>query len=264
MDHLLTALAPITPVGWGEITSEATRVLKHRLAGRRLVEYQSADDWQFSSVPLGRVTTLQSGDTKISARRVAPVVELRVDFLVSREELDAADRGASDMDTESIIAAATKAASTEDELVFFGNVTAGVPGVASSSRQPVIDLGQGPVEAVAEAVEKLRGESIAGPYALAVGNDLWVELAAGSDRGYPLLSHLKEFFDGPIVWAPSLTGALLLSQRGGDYCIHAGQDWAIGYDSHDEHNVHLYLQSSLTVLCNTPEAAIRINTSESA
>ena len=119
--------------------------------------------------------------------------------------------------------------------------------------------GGGIIAAVAGGIEALRDASVAGPYALALGPDLWVQAMAGSDRGYPVMSHLKLLLEGAEpVWAPSLDGALLVSRRGGDFAIRAGQDWSIGYDSHDAVEVNLYLQESLTVLVNTPEAAVRI------
>lgn len=259
MDHLLRSQAPITEVGWQQITEEAARVLRQRLAGRRLLEFSATGDWAESAVGLGRVERITATDqVAVASRRVQSLVELQVDFDVSRDELAAADRGATDMDTAPIIQAAQRAATAEDTLVFTGDSAAGVPGVAAVSPHPVVSSDKGLLSAVAEAVELLRDASVAGPYALGVGPELWVELVAGSDRGYPLLSHLQLMLDGPIVWAPSLEGALLVSQRGGDFEIRAGQDWSVGYLSHDQESVRLYLQENFTVLVNTPEAAVRI------
>ncbi|MCB0914566.1 MAG: bacteriocin family protein [Actinobacteria bacterium] len=258
MDHLRRELAPISNLGWEQIAEEATRVLKQRLAARRLVDFHDHHDWTLSAVPTGRISEQSAGEVQLARREVTPLMEMRADFVLSRDELDAADRGAPDMDTGPVIAAAVAAARAEDLLVFTGDSVAGVVGIAEASPHPTVDLGSGVIEAVAEAVEVLRLASVAGPYALAVGADLWVGLQAGSDRGYPLMSHLKLLLDGPVVWAPSLTGALLISQRGGDFEIEAGQDWAIGYQGHDDQSVALYLQSSATVVVSTPEASVRI------
>jgi uncharacterized linocin/CFP29 family protein len=269
MDHLLRSQAPITAVGWQQITEEAARVLRQRLAGRRLLSFSASGDWTESAVGLGRVepigapTSTESdagaaSQVAVASRRVQAMVELQVDFQVSCAELAAADRGAADMDTSPVIQAAQRAATAEDTLVFVGDSDAGVPGVAAASPHPLVSSDKGLLAAVAEAVELCRDASVAGPYALGVGPELWVELVAGSDRGYPLLSHLQLMLDGPIVWAPSLDGALLVSQRGGDFEIRAGQDWSVGYRSHDREAVHLYLQENFTVLVNTPEAAVRI------
>jgi uncharacterized linocin/CFP29 family protein len=58
------------------------------------------------------------------------------------------------------------------------------------------------------------------------------------------------------VWAPGLEGAIVISQRGGDFVLDSGQDLAIGYDSHDDQVVRLYLEESFSFHVATPEAAI--------
>lgn len=254
------SLSPLTDAGWSEVAAEATRVLRQRLAGRKVVEFSASGDWADSAVALGRIGEATAlGEARLVPRLVAPMVEVRVDFALRRSELDALDRGAQDMDTQPIIAAAAAAAKAEDSLVFGGSGEAGLPGVAAASTQPELTAEGGIIAAVAGGIEALRDASVAGPYALALGPDLWVQAMAGSDRGYPVMSHLKLLLEGAEpVWAPSLDGALLVSRRGGDFAIRAGQDWSIGYDSHDAVEVNLYLQESLTVLVNTPEAAVRI------
>jgi len=44
--------------------------------------------------------------------------------------------------------------------------------------------------------------------------------------------------------------------RGGDFLFEAGQDLALGYDSHDGEVVHLYLEESFSFRIATPEAAV--------
>ena len=49
--------------------------------------------------------------------------------------------------------------------------------------------------------------------------------------GYPLLEHLRKILEGPLVWAPGVDGAVVLSLRGGDFVFESGQDLSIGFDS---------------------------------
>ena len=42
--------------------------------------------------------------------------------------------------------------------------------------------------------------------------------------GYPLLNHLRQIIGGPLVWAPGVDGAVVVSQRGGDFLFDAGED----------------------------------------
>ena len=48
------------------------------------------------------------------------------------------------------------------------------------------------------------------------------------------------------MWAPAVDGAVVLSQRGGDFELTVGQDFAIGYRSSDAASVDLYLEESTT------------------
>ena len=76
--------------------------------------------------------------------------------------------------------------------------------------------------------------------------------------GYPLWDHLRQIVEGPLVWAPGVRGAIVLSMRGGDFRYASGQDLSIGYDRHDADSVHFYLEESFSFLVATPEAAVAL------
>jgi uncharacterized linocin/CFP29 family protein len=60
------------------------------------------------------------------------------------------------------------------------------------------------------------------------------------------------------VWAPGVDGAVVVSQRGGDFLFECGEDLSIGWDSHDAESVDLYLVESFTFRVATPEAAVAL------
>jgi uncharacterized linocin/CFP29 family protein len=76
--------------------------------------------------------------------------------------------------------------------------------------------------------------------------------------GYPLLDHLRKILEGPIVWAPGVKGAVVLSLRGCDFLFESGQDLSISYQSHDSEVVRLYLEESFSFRVATPEAAVAL------
>jgi uncharacterized linocin/CFP29 family protein len=61
-----------------------------------------------------------------------------------------------------------------------------------------------------------------------------------------------------IIWAPAIAGAFVLTTRGGDFDLQIGQDVAIGYSSHSDAAVRLYLQETFTFLRLTTEAAVAL------
>jgi uncharacterized linocin/CFP29 family protein len=190
---------------------------------------------------------------------VLAVVELRAEFELVRDELRDAARGAPDPDLAPLDEAARKVAIAENTAVFHGWGDA-IVGITQATPHAPIPLGEYP-RSVAGAVEQLLYSGIGGPYALALGGDQY-QLVVGTAEsgGYPLLDHLRKILDGPIVWAPGLKSAIVLSLRGGDFLFDSGQDLAIGYLSHDAAVVRCYLEESFSFRVATPEAAVVLAT----
>jgi uncharacterized linocin/CFP29 family protein len=267
MSHLLREHAPITESGWGLIDEEARQRLTVALAARQLVDFSGPRGWQYSATNLGRVSTL--GESPVDGvqgrqRRVLPLVELRADFSVAREELRAADRGAEDADLEALDAAALDIALAENVAVFHGWEAAGIVGIAEASTHDPLPLGDEAGQypgAVARGVERLLGVGIPRPHGLALGPECYRAVVETTEHGgYPVFEHLHEITGGPIVRAPGVRGAVLVCLRGGDFLFECGQDLSIGYESHDADAVQLYIEESFSFRIATPEAAIALTT----
>jgi hypothetical protein len=109
---------------------------------------------------------------------------------------------------------------------------------------------------LSEALQKLRGAGIGGPYVIALGPRCYTGLGKTLLGGFPVLEHLRRLVDGAIVSAPAVDGAVVLSTRGGDFELTVGQDFSIGYLDHTADAVRLYLQESFTFRLLSPEAAV--------
>ncbi len=263
--HLLRSHAPISEAGWARIDDEAKARLTPGLAARRLVDFAGPKGWEHSAVDLGRiadedVSPLDHVEGRV--RRVQPLVEVRARFTVSRAELAAGDRGAQDVDFSDLDAAAQRMVVSENTAVFPGWSQAGIDGIARSSPHDAIPCGD-EVERypsfVARAVETLLRNGVGGPYGLALGREEYTRVIEVAERGGVLLfDHLRKILGGPIVWAPGVDGGVVLSQRGGDFLFESGQDFAVGYESHDADNVTLYLEESFSFRVASPEAAVAI------
>ncbi|MBV8979432.1 MAG: bacteriocin family protein [Acidimicrobiia bacterium] len=252
MDRLLRALAPISESGWSAIEAEAKSRITTFLAARKLVDFDGPHGWDHSVVDLGRADAVSGpvNDVEARLRRVMPLVELRVPFTVSRRELDDIDRGASDADFGGLDVATARLGLAENTLVFRGHDAAGISGLLDSSAHEAVRLekkvSQYPTF-VAKAVDVLRESGISGPYGLAIAPEGYTGIIETTEHGgYPLLDHLHQILDGPVVWTPGIEGAAVLSLRGGDFVMDVGQDISMGYLAHDAENVTLYLEESLT------------------
>jgi uncharacterized linocin/CFP29 family protein len=265
MSHLLREHAPITEASWSLIDDEARERLTPALAARRLVDFSGPHGWQYSATNLGRTTALPKAPVDgvvAEQRRVLATVELRAPFSLARSELRDADRGAEDVDLDALDEAAQRIATAENRAVFHGWDAARITGIAQAATHKPIRLGKDCERYprhVARAVEALLRAGIDGPYGLALGPDAYTNVLETSEHGgYPLLEHLREIVGGPLVWAPGVDGAVVMSQRGGDFLLDVGEDLSIGYDRHDADVVELYLVESFTFRAVTPEAAVAL------
>ncbi len=264
MSHLLREHAPITEESWARIDEEARERLTPALAARKLVDFSGPLGWRHSATNLGRIAALDAPFPRVSAaqRRVLPLVELRAPFDVLRAELADSDRGAEDTDFDDLDEAAHALAAAENAAVFHGFEAAGIVGIAQASTHTAIPLGKDCnryARHVAKAIELLLGAGIDGPYGLALGpaaHELVLE--STEDGGWLLLDHLRKILGGPLVWAPGVEGAVVLSMRGGDFLFESGEDISVGYESHGGDAVTLYLEESFSFRVATPEAAVAL------
>ena len=262
MNHLLRALAPISSSTWKVLDEEASERLTPALAARKLVDFSGPHGWEHSASNLGRTAPLTSspcsGVTGLQ-RRVLPLLELRADFEISRTELRDADRGAPDPDLEALDIAAHQIAVAENITVFHGwhGAIIGIEEASPHERMHLGEVTDAYPQPVAGAVERLLHNGISGPYALALGGEQYQRVVETAESGgYPLLEHLRKILEGPIIWAPGVKGAVVVSTRGGDFLFESGQDLALGYDGHDGEVVRLYLEESFSFRIATPEAAV--------
>ena len=271
MYHLHRELAPISEAAWQEIDAEARRALRNFLTARKVVDFIGPLGWDHSALGLGRVASTDGGPAEgveRQVRLVQPFVELRTPFVLDREEIDAVDRGAPDADWDPVVDAARRAALAEDRLVFGGDPPSGVRGIVqTSTHEPVeitTDYERYPAF-VAKAVDTLRRAGVDGPYAILLGPRCWQGVVESTQHGgYPVLEQLRLISEGPVLWAPAVDGALVVSLRGEDFELMVGQDLSIGYLRHDAGTVTLYLEESLTFRAAGPEAAVALRYAEAA
>jgi uncharacterized linocin/CFP29 family protein len=263
MNNLHRELAPISDAAWADIEEETTRTLKRYLAGRRVVDVHGPGGVGLSAVGTGHLKTIAApGDGVLARQRdVKALVEFRVPFELDRRQIDDVERGSIDSDWQPAKDAAQKIAYAEDRAIFEGYAAAGIGGIRQGTSNPTMVL-PGEVrrypEAIAQALNQLRLVGVNGPYSVLLGADAYTALAETSDNGYPVLEHVKKLVKDLIIWTPAIAGAFVLTTRGGDFGLHIGQDVSIGYLSHTDSVVRLYLQESLTFLLLTAEAAVAL------
>lgn len=264
MNDLRKELAPVTEEAWKFLEQEVRRSLKIALSARKLVDFSGPHGWDHSAANLGRVHPADNDFAKgvqSRVRMVQPLVELRSVFDLLRDDLDSVSRGARDVNVQPAINAALALAHAEDRIAFYGHPQSGVRGLCEAApygpRKLPADHASYP-QAIADGMESLREAGVHGPYALAIDSAAFTGLSKTTVSGFPVMLHIRRLLKGPVVWAPALDGAVLISRRGGDFELIVGRDISIGYLDHDATRVRLYLEESLTFLVLSPDAALTL------
>jgi uncharacterized linocin/CFP29 family protein len=269
MNNLHRELAPISDAAWAQIEEETTRTLKRYLAGRRVVDVPSPGGLALPGVATGHLLSITppAEDIIASQREIKALVELRVPFELSRQAIDDVERGSDDSDWQPTKDAAKKIAYAEDRAIFIGYREANIQGIQEGTSNPIetlpADVRDYP-DAVAHALSQLRLVGVNGPYSVLLGAKEYTQLAETRDHGYPVLEHVKRIVDGNLIWAPAIDGAFVLTTRGGDFELNIGQDVSIGYLSHTDAAVRLYLQETFTFRVLTSEASVALSPSSPA
>ena len=76
LDLLKRKLAPVLPAAFSAVDTEAARVLKLNLAGRRIVDFRGPHGWELAAVNTGRLTMispLRSLTARDCRSRIMPV-----------------------------------------------------------------------------------------------------------------------------------------------------------------------------------------------
>jgi uncharacterized linocin/CFP29 family protein len=261
MNNLHRELAPISDQAWSQIQQETSRTIKRYLAGRRVVDVPSPAGASLPGVGTGHLKAISAPAEGIIAnqREMKPLVELRVYFELLRQMIDDVERGSEDSDWQPAKEAAKLLAFAEDRAIFNGYREADIEGIRGATSNPIetlpADVRKFP-DAVAHALGQLRLVGVNGPYSVLLGAREYMALAETRDHGYPVLEHIKRLVDGNPIWAPAIEGAFVLTTRGGDFELTVGQDISIGYLSHTDTTVRLYLQEGFTFRALTSEASV--------
>ena len=259
MDILKKELAPLSTRVWEEIESRAAEILRSRLSARKVVRVDGPKGWNFTAVPEGRLDLVDdTGDVKAGVYRVAPLSEARVRFTLNRWEMDNLNRGAKDIDLHSQDAAVEKIADFEEKAIYHGFKAGGIVGLSeAAAHKPVVfgKDGSSIMESVSVALITLRASHAQGPCTLVVGTKAWMALNK-EIQGIPLVERIERLIDGSVVHSLAIDGAFLLPYDNENLELTVGQDFAIGYESHDTKDVTLFLTESFTFRVLDPNLVV--------
>jgi len=263
-DILRRSLAPVVSEAWNEIDSQAKYTLEGNLSARRIVDTDGPHGPKKSAVNTGRVL---KQDKRLSKgifwglRESLPLVEYFVPFTLDSGDLDDIVRGAADIDTSNVAAAAEEAARFEERTLYYGLDKAGIHGIASDSAHKPVQLGKDADKyqpAIERAVVAIEKAGVGGPYDLVLGTTPYRIMMSGDSRGFPLRERIERVIGGRIWWSQETPGGALISRRGGDYSLTIGRDFSVGYGAQVGSALEFFITASFTFRVLEPAAAVEL------
>ncbi len=261
MDLLKRSLAPIPAAAFQEIDERAREVIASQLSARKILKVDGPHGLGKTAIETGTHEIVQEAsknDVGAATYGVEPLVEGRVAFTLSRWELDDILRGKEGVELDALEEAAKKLALFEEDTVFNGFARAGKKGLVEHAKKP-LRMTKAPekiLQAVAEGILKLEDAYAEKPYGLFVGDEVFKALNQ-STGGKLLRSIVEKMIDGPVIRAKALQGALLVPYDHDDLRLYVGQDYAVGYEKHDDETVTLFITVSFLFKCYDEDIVVR-------
>lgn len=261
MDLLRRELAPISTQGWDEIDTMAKETLVANVSGRKFIEVDGPHGIGHSCVTIGRLSIpkgQKSGKVGYGIHRVQPLVEARITFSLQTWELDNLERGAKDVQLDTLVEACREIAMFEEKALFDGFEPGNIVGlhqtVKGSELSMSLDM-DAIVDAISEGQHRMMKEGVEASANLVVSAPIWKFLARSSPGG-TLRSIIEKQIEGSVIYSECVQDALLVANRKDDLELTVGQDFSIGYHSHSADEINLFATESFTFRVVAPEAVV--------
>lgn len=260
MDFLKRTLAPISQEAWTELDEEARKALACSLSARKIVDMTGPLGWEYAALKEGTLNLVDGTPVEgvnYGVRKVTPLTEIRVPFSMPIWALDDIARGCKTIDHTPVQEAARKAALFEDIALYFGIEESGMTGLITEADNKALDVkleDNAIVEAIVNAEQILRDQSIGGPYVLVAAYPLYNAIMS-STAAYPLKKSIENLVC-KIVLSPQASANMLISTRGGDNELVIGQDFSLGYLTSTATEAVFYITETFTFKCYTPQALV--------
>lgn len=262
MDIFKRNLAPISDRAWDEINERAEIVINSQLTTRKSLKVKGPMGLDYTSIPTGRLDLLENKNSpvKLGLYQNQSLVETRISFTVSQWELDNVLRGAKDINLDKLEEAAMKISRFEDDLVYNGNKSTNIKGLMQEAGLVKnIELeAQAILTSISESIIDLKNAFVEGAFNLIVDKVFYQAL--NKVHGSKLLKTIVEsIINGQVIVSESIKGGLLIPVNHEDIEFTIGQEYTIGYESHDTKDIKLFLMNSMTLRVLDPNILVRFN-----
>ncbi|HKL47564.1 MAG TPA: family 1 encapsulin nanocompartment shell protein [Candidatus Izemoplasmatales bacterium] len=262
MDIFKRNLAPISDQAWEEVDERAEEVINAQLTTRKSLKVNGPFGLSYTSIPTGRLDLIENNSSKVKLGiyNNKSLLETRISFELSKWELDNLLRGAKDIELDALEDAAKVIARFEDDVIYNGSKNAGIAGLmqeAGIEKNIKLDS-QEILSGISEALIDLKNAFVGGPFNFVVSRKVYNAL--NKVHGSKLLRMIvEEMIGGHVIVSEMITGGLLLPVEHDDLEFTIGQEYTIGYESHTDDMVKLFIMNSFTLRVLDDQILVKFN-----
>ena len=241
MSYLSRESSPIPAELWERIDSTVVGAARGALTGRRFLSVFGPLGIGVQDISIdaaGAVGEVSDGGLiTTKGRKYVEIPLIYHDFLLRARDLETGARLGYPVDLAEAANAAESAARKEDALIYYGDAALGYEGLLTAQgvgRKKKSDWkeGENAYSDLASAIELLASKGVYGGYALALSQDLFLQLQRiQPGTGVLEYDRLAKLLDGRVFRSPVLAGgnAVLVGTEPRNVDLVIGQDLATAY-----------------------------------
>ncbi len=226
-EYLLRDAAPLCADTWAKIDGMVVTVLKHNLAGRRLLPMLGPLGWGVEQAPVFGFEERDGAAVVSDKITYVPLATLEREFVLKAKQIAMAEAGPFGLDLGAVAIAAAQLARDEDEFLFQGLMqAAGCSGTLGNW-----DATGGPFKTIAAACAQLRSTGYDAPFALVLSPGMHARLASLMADGRREIEMVEPLVGAGIHQSPAMPDdkVIVLSPQAWNMELVVGQDAVTAY-----------------------------------
>ncbi len=244
-DFLQRAQAPLTDEEWQTLDKTVAETARRQFVARRVLDlfgpigagHQFVPRLALAGVTPASADNLGQGGEPIAvaARTQLPLTIIHKDFVLHWRDVESARQSGLPLDLGAAAAASALCTAREDELIFHGDKTLGIDGLATvpghrSMTRRDWGLGGHAFLDIIEAVDHMTSAGLQPPFALVCSPNLFAcLLRVTGTSGVLELNQARELCSAGVFSSAHVKSAVLLAVGPHNFDLVVGQDLTVGY-----------------------------------
>ncbi len=268
MDYLARETAPFAEDFWGKIDGVVIETASRVLRARRFISLLGPLGIGADHITVDKVDDLaqtsEDGVMVTTGRKYLELPTLYEDFELLGKDIETAKKAGYPLDLGKVAAAAENCAVKEDKLIFFGHKDFQIEGLFTAKGSNKIKrmdwaAGENAFANIAEGITLLAKAGIYGPYALALSQDLYLQLQRlQAGTGLLEIERVEKLLGGHVYPVPALgkEKAVLVAVDARNLDLVIGQDLAAAYLEQVEFNHRFRILETMRLRIKRPQSIV--------